>query len=183
MSSLPLAFTLAPCIFYSIYSDVIVSVFNRILSVGQTDRQVVASGRKLNLGRDLRWVAKRLASFFASTRNWSQITFFILANVISERFWPNFDQINILSRLLPFCSPETRPKSWKRRNAENYSRSIEMLLTLNRLTPEVSFVTLHMRWHKGCCSNSIHKNLKSETVCLTFSPSRFRLTTREKEFS
>ena len=30
--------------------------------------------------------------------NWSQITFFILANVvtsISERFWPNFDQINI----------------------------------------------------------------------------------------
>ena len=23
---------------------------------------------------------------------------------------------------------------------------------------EVSFVTLHMQWHKGCCSNSIHKN-------------------------
>ena len=38
------------------------------LSLGQTDRQVVASGRKLNLYRDLRWVAKRLASFFASTR-------------------------------------------------------------------------------------------------------------------
>ena len=32
------------------------------------DRQVVASGRKLNSRRDLRWVAKRLASFFASTR-------------------------------------------------------------------------------------------------------------------
>ena len=32
------------------------------------DLQVVASGRKLNLSRDLRWVAKRLASFFASTR-------------------------------------------------------------------------------------------------------------------
>ena len=28
---------------------------------------------------------------------------------------------------------ETRPKSWKRRTAENYSRSIVMLLTLNRL--------------------------------------------------
>ena len=26
------------------------------------------------------------------------------------------------------------------------------------LAPEVSFVTLHMRWHKGCCSYSIHKN-------------------------
>ena len=38
------------------------------LSLGQTDRQVVESGRKLNLRRDFRWVAKRLASFFASTR-------------------------------------------------------------------------------------------------------------------
>ena len=37
------------------------------LSLGQTDRQVVASGRKLTLHKDLRWVAKRLASFFAST--------------------------------------------------------------------------------------------------------------------
>ena len=37
------------------------------LSLGQTERQVVASGRKLNLRRDLRWVAKRRASFFAST--------------------------------------------------------------------------------------------------------------------
>ena len=35
-----------------------------------------------------------------------------------------------------------------------------MLLTLHQLlhflmillAPEVSFVTLHMRWHKGCCS-------------------------------
>ena len=25
------------------------------------------------------------------------------------------------------------------------------------LAPEVSFVTLHMWWHKGCCSDSIHK--------------------------
>ena len=38
------------------------------LSLGQTDRQVVASERKVNLRRDLRWVAKRVASFFASTR-------------------------------------------------------------------------------------------------------------------
>ena len=33
------------------------------LSSGQTDSQVVASGRKLNLGRDLRWVAKRTSKF------------------------------------------------------------------------------------------------------------------------
>ena len=33
------------------------------LSPGQTDRQVVASGCKLNLLRDLRWVAKRTPKF------------------------------------------------------------------------------------------------------------------------
>ena len=33
------------------------------LNPGQTDRQVVASGRKLNLGGDLRWVAKRISKF------------------------------------------------------------------------------------------------------------------------
>ena len=33
------------------------------LSPGQTDRQVVASGSKLNFGRDLRWVAKRTRKF------------------------------------------------------------------------------------------------------------------------
>ena len=33
------------------------------LSPGQTDRQVVASGRKLNLRKDLRWVAKRTLKF------------------------------------------------------------------------------------------------------------------------
>ena len=37
------------------------------LSLGKTDRQVVVSGRKLILRRNLRWVAKRLASFFVST--------------------------------------------------------------------------------------------------------------------
>ena len=31
---------------------------------GQTDRQVVASGRKFNLRRDLRWVAKRARKFY-----------------------------------------------------------------------------------------------------------------------
>ena len=35
-------------------------------------------------------------------------------------------------------------------------KSIEFLMIL--LASEVSFVTLHMQWHKGCCSNSIHKN-------------------------
>ena len=33
------------------------------ISPGQTDRQVDASGRKLNLRRDLRWVAKRTGKF------------------------------------------------------------------------------------------------------------------------
>ena len=33
------------------------------LSPGRTDLQVVASGRKLNLRRDLRWVAKRTRKF------------------------------------------------------------------------------------------------------------------------
>ena len=33
------------------------------LSPGQTDRQVVPSGRKLSLRRDLRWVAKRTRKF------------------------------------------------------------------------------------------------------------------------
>ena len=32
-------------------------------SPGQTDRQVVASGHKLNSRRDLRWVAKRIRKF------------------------------------------------------------------------------------------------------------------------
>ena len=40
------------------------------LSPGQTDRQVVASGRKLNLRRDLRWVAKRTRKF---PRKYTQI--------------------------------------------------------------------------------------------------------------
>ena len=36
--------------------------------ISQTDRQVVASGRKLNFRRDLRWVAKRTRKFPRSTR-------------------------------------------------------------------------------------------------------------------
>ena len=34
-----------------------------LLSLGQTDSQVVASSGKLNLRRDLRWVAKRTGKF------------------------------------------------------------------------------------------------------------------------
>ena len=40
--------------------------FRYVLSPGQMDRQVVASGHKLNLCRGLRWVAK-------PTRNYTQI--------------------------------------------------------------------------------------------------------------
>ena len=40
-----------------------------LLSPGQTDWQVVASGRKLNLRKDLPWVSTDgLAKFLASTR-------------------------------------------------------------------------------------------------------------------
>ena len=44
------------------------NLFNEItyktaLSLGQTDLQVVASGRKFNLRRDFRWVAKRTRKF------------------------------------------------------------------------------------------------------------------------
>ena len=35
----------------------------KALSPGQTDQQVVASGRKLNLRRDLLWVAKLTSKF------------------------------------------------------------------------------------------------------------------------
>ena len=41
-----------------------------VLSPGQTDRQVVESGRKLNLRRDLRWVAKWTRKF---PRNYMQV--------------------------------------------------------------------------------------------------------------
>ena len=37
--------------------------WKRMLSPGQTDRQVAASGRKLNLRRNLRWVTKRTRKF------------------------------------------------------------------------------------------------------------------------
>ena len=38
------------------------------LSLGQTDRQVVASSGKLNLRKDLRWVENALTSFLTRTR-------------------------------------------------------------------------------------------------------------------
>ena len=38
-------------------------LYSSLLSPNQTDRQVVASGRKLNLRRDLRSVAKRTRKF------------------------------------------------------------------------------------------------------------------------
>ena len=41
-----------------------------MLSLGQTELQVVASGRKFNFSRDLRWVAKRTLKF---PRNTTQV--------------------------------------------------------------------------------------------------------------
>ena len=43
---------------------------NNGISPGQTDRQVVAIGRKFNLGRDLRWLAKRTRKFY---RKYTQV--------------------------------------------------------------------------------------------------------------
>ena len=79
---------------------------------------------------------------------------------ILAQFWPNKYSSATRRHLVMV---ETHPKSWNRRTAENYSRSIVMLLTLNQLHFSWSYwlpkcVTLHMQWHKGCCSNSIHKN-------------------------
>ena len=47
------------------------------------------------------------------------------------------------------------------------------------LAPEVSFVTLHMRWHKGCCCNSIHKKKR---LC-PFSYASARRNKSKKSFS
>ena len=49
------------------------------LSSRQTDRQVVASGRKLNLRRDLGWVAKRTRKF---RRKYTQVEKNILIQTI-----------------------------------------------------------------------------------------------------
>ena len=65
--------------------------------------------------------------------NWSQITFFTLAKVLTSilaQFSPS-KHSSATRRHLAIV--ETRLKSWKRRTAENYSRSIVMLLTWNRL--------------------------------------------------
>ena len=47
------------------------SAHERVLSPDQTDRQIVASGHKLNLFRDLLWVAKRTRKF---PREYTQVT-------------------------------------------------------------------------------------------------------------
>ena len=74
------------------------------VSLGQTDRQVVASGRKLNLRRDLCWVAKHNGKFphkytqVAKTHFKSEISCISLANnrlmdvtqlVLTWVGWPN----------------------------------------------------------------------------------------------
>ena len=53
------------------------------LSSRQTDRQVVASGRKLNLRRDLRWVAKRTRKF---ARKYTQVAKKIILTLDSPGF-------------------------------------------------------------------------------------------------
>ena len=53
-------------------------------------------------------------------------------------------------------------------------KSIAFLMIL--LAPEVSFVTLHMRWHKGCCSNSIHNKNKRKAKHDSRTPTAAHLT-------
>ena len=96
--------------------------------------------------------------------NWSQVTFFILAKVLTPilaQFSPR-KHSSATRRHLAIVEP--RLKSRKRRTAENYSSSIVTLLTWNRLHFPWSY------WHLkilllpyicdgiiGYCSNSIHK--------------------------
>ena len=95
--------------------------------------------------------------------NWSQITFFILAKILTSisEFSPN-KHCSATRRHLAIV--ETSLKSWKRRTAENYSRSIVMLLTWNRLhftwcywLPKILLLPYTCDGIIGCCSNSIHK--------------------------
>ena len=66
----------------------------QLLSLGQTDRQVVASRHKLNLGRDLRWVAKRTRKF---TRKSTQVPNNRLMGVTQLALtwvgWPNGERL------------------------------------------------------------------------------------------
>ena len=74
------------------------------LSPGQTDRQVVASGRKLNLSKNLRWVAKQTHKFppkytqVAKKKNILRLSSISLANnrlmdvtqlALTQVGWPN----------------------------------------------------------------------------------------------
>ena len=55
------------CAIYNVYKHRVLRLrstdWKSSLSPGQTDRNVVASGRKLNLRRNLRWVTKRTRKF------------------------------------------------------------------------------------------------------------------------
>ena len=75
------------------------------LNPGQTESQIVPSSSKLNLGKDLRWVAKRLASFFVSIRKSQKRHFCIsLANnrlmdvtqlALTWVGWPNGEKLAV----------------------------------------------------------------------------------------
>ena len=58
------------CIAQLLIGSTKVAFFVAVLSPGQTDRQVVASGRKFNLRRDLPLVAKRARKFY---RKYTQV--------------------------------------------------------------------------------------------------------------
>ena len=77
---------------------------NLTLSPGQTDRQVVASGRKLNLRRYLRWVAKRsqVSSQVHASRKKGRLSSILLANnrlmdvtqlALTWVGWPNGEKL------------------------------------------------------------------------------------------
>ena len=64
------------------------------LSPGQTDSQVVASSGKLNLGRDLRWMAKRTGKFPRKCTKVEKKSYFKATGSVTELAltwvgWPN----------------------------------------------------------------------------------------------
>ena len=134
----------------------------RTTSKGKQQNKIILPENIFTLSRFTRkpkilWIISALVA-----SNWSQINFFILAKILMSisEFSPNKHSSMTQTQGL---------KSWKRRTAENYSRSIVMLLTWNRLhfswsywLPKILLLPYTCDGIIGCCSNSIHKRTEYE---------------------
>ena len=87
---------------------------------------------------------------------------------VHPRFWPSCDQINTPPRLAAIWRSlrSVQSRAWEKKDCrellEVHRNVIDVKSTaffMILLASEVSFVTLHMRRHKGC-SNSIHKKMQ-----------------------